>query len=96
MSTNDAGTLTDAGSPEGALSRSLTEDIVTALADAQDCRPEDLVPRLYDVIDPDALEALFAPRHDGTPRRGGHVVFAVEDHEVRVDSGGCVTVRTLD
>ena len=40
--------------------------------------------RLYDYIDPDALDALFAETHRGASRASGTVEFDVEDVTVTV------------
>ena len=45
---------------------------------------------LYDVIDPEALDALFAPRADGSPRPVGEVSFQYAGYWVTVSSGGVV------
>jgi len=47
------------------------------------------------VVDPDALDALFAPRTDGSTRncRDGEVRFAYADREVVVGGDGTVDVR---
>jgi hypothetical protein len=42
---------------------SITEAVVSAVATAEGVEPESVTPRLYDVIDPDALEALFDRQH---------------------------------
>ena len=55
-----------------ALAR-FTDDVVTA---TETC--------LYDHVDPDALDALFADRHDGTPRGFGEVRFAIDGATVVV------------
>jgi hypothetical protein len=47
---------------------------------------------LYDVIDPDALDSLFEPKADGTPRAGGTVEFTLADCEVTVRGDGDVIV----
>lgn len=47
---------------------------------------------LYDLVDPDALDALFGPRSDGLPRTLGSVTLPLTDHEVRVHAGGLVEV----
>jgi hypothetical protein len=49
-------------------------------------------PPVYDVVDPDALNALFAARTDGTPRVDGTVTFTYRDHEFVVASNGDVRV----
>ncbi|WP_339104861.1 HalOD1 output domain-containing protein [Haloterrigena salinisoli] len=40
--------------------------------------------RLYDYIDPDALDSLFADTNRGASRTDGTVEFSVEDATVRV------------
>lgn len=47
---------------------------------------------LYDVVDPDALDALFAPRTNGLPRTRGSVTLPLVDHELRVHADGLVEV----
>ncbi len=47
---------------------------------------------LYDSVDPDALERLFAPKADGSRRRDGHVAFSALDHEVYVHADGAIHV----
>lgn len=42
------------------------------------------LPILYDVIDPDALDALFAPRPDGTVGFGGRVTFTYAGYRVTI------------
>ena len=58
-------------------------------ADPSDCQP------LYEVIDPDALETLFAPTQAGTDRHGT-VTFEYCGYQVTVDSNRTVTVEPLD
>ncbi|WP_306056131.1 HalOD1 output domain-containing protein [Natronococcus wangiae] len=60
--------------------------VVTALAAYHD---EDVTAssvRLYDYIDPEALDALFASTHDGRGRSAGKVAFEVDDLAVVVRS----------
>ena len=59
--------------------------IVAAVARRQGVEPID-VPPLYEWIDPDALDALFAPTRSGGPRRG-RLSFVYDGHEVVVDHG---------
>ena len=42
--------------------------------------------RLYDHVDPEALDSLFASRYDGRDRSVGSVVFEVDDLTVTVES----------
>ena len=71
----------------------LSAVVVEAVADAADADPVELGTRLYDQIDPDALDNLFADRHNGMPRGGGHVTFSLLDYEVTVYSDGHVVVH---
>ncbi|WP_254535772.1 HalOD1 output domain-containing protein [Halomarina litorea] len=91
MSTDDAGTRR-----HDTHQRSLTIEIVRALAAEHGCRPEALRPRLYEAIDPDALEALFAPCGDGTPRAPGCVVFEIGSFEVTVEGDRNVSVASAE
>ncbi|WP_435179672.1 HalOD1 output domain-containing protein [Halorussus sp. AFM4] len=71
----------------------LSAAVIDAVADAADVDPAELGTPLYDKIDPDALDSLFADRHDGAPRGSGHVVFDLLGYEVTVYSDGYVVVR---
>lgn len=51
---------------------------------------------LADVLDPDALDALFSPQADGTPRLGGRVTFVYSDCRVTVDNSEYLTLQLLD
>ena len=53
-------------------------------------------PTLNDYVDVEALEALFAPQLDGTPRAEGQVVFECRGARVTVHSDGRVVVRDAD
>ncbi|QLG29671.1 hypothetical protein HUG10_18865 (plasmid) [Halorarum halophilum] len=73
-------------------SADLTTTIVHALADVMG---EDVTGTefpLYDSVDPDALDRLFAPKTDGTPRPPGHVAFSVQDYRVTVYSSGEIAI----
>ncbi|MUV88800.1 hypothetical protein GJ629_01940 [Halapricum sp. CBA1109] len=58
--------------------------------DAPDLRP------LAEILDTDALDALFSPRTDGTFRIGGEVSFVYSGCRVSVQNGEYVTVHRLD
>ncbi|WP_435177137.1 HalOD1 output domain-containing protein [Halorussus sp. AFM4] len=71
---------------------SVTQDVVTAVADATDRDPQALPP-LYDAVDPDALEALVnRPPHVGRGSTGVEVAFEFADCVVTVSSTGDVDV----
>lgn len=48
------------------------------------------LPPLNEVVDPEALEHLFATRSNGIPRGDGHVTFLYCGHTVTVYSDGRV------
>lgn len=58
--------------------------VVAALAEFQGTDVTGLSTRLYDHVDPEALDALFADRHDGTARPSGRVRFDVDGATVVV------------
>lgn len=64
--------------------------VVKAVATTTDI-PIDELPLLYDVIDPDALDAIVQSHADGRPRTGVHVTFTMAGCTVRIRNGA-VTV----
>lgn len=70
---------------------SISERVITAVADARSVDPLELTP-LYDVVDPDALERLFQTPPTGTDRSPGRVVFTMDGCEIVVHSDGEVDV----
>lgn len=70
--------------------------IVEAIADQEGVDPLTLSPSLYEIIDPEALEALFA----STTRveRQGQVEFPYHGHQITIsaDSGYTITVEEFD
>ena len=79
--------------PNTAEYNSLAETVLKAVAEEEDTTPTALDP-LYDVIDPDALNGLFAPTNGGNSR-AGRVVFSYCGYEVTVTSDGSVYVDEL-
>ncbi|WP_255171026.1 HalOD1 output domain-containing protein [Natrononativus amylolyticus] len=74
-------------------SNEIHEQIVDGVAALEGTDPLELPP-LFDAVDPDALEAIFAPTDGGTPRIGriefpyaGHTVTVVREDEpiVRIE-----------
>lgn len=70
-------------------SGSVCQAVVELVAEAEGLDPTELVPPLYDVVDTEALESLFAD--DGTV---GKVVFNYTGYEVSVFSDGYVSVES--
>ena len=65
--------------------------IVRAVATREGIDPAELQPPLHDVVDTDALEALFAD-----PERAGTVEFTYRGYDVVVESSGDVRVTDAD
>ncbi len=84
-----------AGEPSN---RPPSEAVIEAVAEAEGVPPEGLVPPAYEplhaVIDPEALDALFAARSDGTDRPRGTVSFRFCGYDVTVDGDGRVALET--
>ncbi|WP_227355577.1 HalOD1 output domain-containing protein [Haladaptatus salinisoli] len=66
--------------------------VVNAIAEHEGASPDDIGQQLYDVIDPDALDALFRPRTNGKPRSDGKAVFTYRGYRVTYRSDGWVYV----
>lgn len=69
----------------------LTSVVVDALADVAGVDPVE-IPPLSDVVDPDAMNALFRPKPDGTPRTRGQLTFTHFGHEVVVEGEGRIEI----
>lgn len=67
----------------------LSEAVITAVSAATGAAPLELTP-LYDVIDPDGLDALF--RADGPPTNG-LIAFPYEGVSVTVHSTGQIVIE---
>lgn len=64
-----------------------------ALADCLGIDVSDGRVLLYDAVDPDALDRLFRPRHDGRARHGSSLSFTVRDHYVTITSDGEIVIE---
>ena len=58
--------------------------VATALAEYHGDDVTDTSTLLYEYVDPEALDSLFANRYDGKPRNVGQVQFDVDDVTVVV------------
>lgn len=70
----------------------VSESVIEAIAEAEGTDPVELTPPLYEVIDPDALDRLFA----ATPteeRMDGRVMFSHERYEITVRGDSHVSVK---
>lgn len=80
------------GGKSGGADDSLSFAVLNAVA-TEESVDVDHLPPIGEVLNPDALDALFAPRPDGTPRQGGQVIFEFYGHIVSVDADGQVAVE---
>lgn len=71
-------------------------DAVVGAASAVDGRQPSALAPLADVLDPDALDALFTVKANGEPRIGGRVSFVYNHCRVAVDNGEFLTIDPLE
>lgn len=69
-----------------------SEAVVRAVAAISGDEPFELTP-LYEVVDPDALDALFLPTHDGPTEREGEVAFNYCGYRVEIRSYGVIEIH---
>ena len=73
-----------------------SEAVIETVADAEGVQSIDLVPPQYEslhaVVDPAALDALFAERSNGAARPHGTVSFTFCDYDITVGHDGAVTL----
>ncbi|WP_380675107.1 HalOD1 output domain-containing protein [Salinigranum sp. GCM10025319] len=74
---------------------SVSTAVVRAVSAVEGREPGFLHP-LADVVDPAALDSLFDPRYDGTPRTGGRLSFVYSDCCITIDNGEYLTLQLLE
>lgn len=62
---------------------------------AVDGRDPCSIPLLSEVVDPDALDLLFAPTFTGKPRAGGRISFVYNDCRVTIHNDEYLTIEPL-
>ena len=85
----------DSRRADGGQDEPLERRIITHVAAQKNVNPTTLAP-LYTVINPDALETLFAPQIDGTPRPGGQIQFDYSGYHITVTSEGDIQSTPLN
>ncbi|QLG50942.1 HalOD1 output domain-containing protein [Natrinema halophilum] len=70
---------------------SLTTTIISTVAELSGSDPTE-VERLYDRIDPESLETLFAPTAGAAARNIGQVSFQLEAYTITVHATGDIVV----
>ena len=74
----------------------MSSSVIESVAALDGVDPVDLDERLNDVLDPDALDALFGAWDDDPDDRRGSVAFTYCGHRVVARSTGEVTVESTD
>lgn len=70
---------------------SVVDEVLAAVAGARDLDLTESAP-IAEVVDPDALEDLFAPIANGLSDVAGYVAFTYEGLKIIVESSGAVRV----
>lgn len=72
----------------------ISQSVIEAVAEAEQIDPVELSPTLFQIVDPDALDEIFASVSTDDQREG-QVVFTYIGYEVTVSSEGVVSVEPL-
>jgi Halobacterial output domain 1 len=72
----------------------LSTTLVQTMVEAAGIDPKDIPEPFYDSIDPEALEDLFRPQIDGTPRVNGRAIFVFAGHYITVQADGQITIES--
>ncbi|WP_408958843.1 HalOD1 output domain-containing protein [Natrinema sp. 74] len=87
------------GSIDASSRRTPSQAVIEAVANAEDVQPAALSPPEYEslhaVVNPTALDELFADRSNGAKRPHGTVSFPFCGYDVTVDRDGTVTLEEL-
>lgn len=73
---------------------SVSTAVVETVAAHEGVDPATLTPPLYEVLDPDALDALFASQPGDPARATGAVTFTYREYTVTVSSDGRIALDT--
>ena len=80
------------GSPHSSA-RSPSLRIVETVANAEGIDPVELEPPLYDAVDPNAIDDLFAATTTSNPSRNGRLNFRYRGYDVTVRADGTVSLE---
>lgn len=72
--------------------RPISQQVVDAVAEAEDIDPVDVTPRLYHAIDADALDSMFELQSKNT-NPGLDVSFDYCGYEVSIESDGSISLH---
>ncbi|GCF16004.1 hypothetical protein Harman_39390 [Haloarcula mannanilytica] len=73
-------------------SESVSEAVVEAVSEVEDCPPRSLPP-LYNTVNPEALDKLFNRTNNAVTERTGHFTFQYSDSIVTVGEDGYLTIQ---
>ncbi|WP_424019302.1 HalOD1 output domain-containing protein [Halorientalis pallida] len=73
--------------------RSVSQSVVEAVAREKGVDPSDITPKLYEAVDPEALDRIFAGT-SAAGQREGRIVFTYHGCEVTVHSEGSVSIES--
>ena len=74
---------------------SVSMAVIDAISSTANRDPASMRP-LAEMLDPDALDALFAPRENGEQRPGGEVSFIYSGYRVTIQNGEFISIRQMD
>lgn len=77
------------------VGESVSSAVVLAVSAIENRHPSTLRP-LADILDPEALDVLFDPTVDGTPRIGGRLSFVYSNCRIAIDNGEFLTLQPLE
>lgn len=77
------------------VNESVSTAIVRAVSAVKGRKPGTLRP-LTDVVDPEALDALFESRSDDVPRTGGRLSIVYSSCHITIDNGEFLTIEPLE
>ena len=75
-----------------AKSQPLSTEVTVKVAEQEGVGPCELDQPLYDVVNPDSLDALFAPTSNAAARSDGYIEFTYYGYDITVKSDGHVDV----
>ncbi|TYL38234.1 hypothetical protein CV102_13645 [Natronococcus pandeyae] len=69
-------------------------EVISAVAEREDCQPSELRPPLYSVVDPETLDRLWRSASDTPHEVDASVSFTYCGYDVTIESDGTVSVET--
>ena len=73
----------------------ITTAVVRAVSAIEGRDPLSLRP-IAEVLEPDAVDNIFRPRSEGSPRPGGRLSFVYSKSRVTIDNGEYMTIELIE